>query len=190
MGAITGQSSLIFVFHPIRLRKKQGRADMLAAFSTKDLEKKPSRRTETFQAVSTNISSKMPTAFLVQKAKEKKKKGVVGQNSRWKGKAQAQSRWPSCNATRLCTLPGPKGKAVMNSLFSLLRHLCFKVRLTTQTSKMATSHCCVPSCSNDSRYNKYLSFHALPSDAKTRAEWIVKIRRDRTPNFEVGFDHF
>lgn len=74
MGAITGQSSLIFVFHPIRLRKKQGRADMLAAFSTKDLEKKPSRRTYTFQAVSTNISSKMPTEFLVKKAKEKKKK--------------------------------------------------------------------------------------------------------------------
>lgn len=73
MGAITGQSSLIFVFHPIRLSKKQGRADMLAAFSTKDLEKKPSRRIETFQAVSTNISSKMPTAFLVKKAKKKKR---------------------------------------------------------------------------------------------------------------------
>lgn len=48
MGAITGQSSLIFVFHPIGQHKKQGRADMLAAFSTKDLEKKPYRRIETF----------------------------------------------------------------------------------------------------------------------------------------------
>ena len=48
MGAITSQSSLIFVFHPIGQHKKQGRADMLAAFSTKDLEKKPYRRIETF----------------------------------------------------------------------------------------------------------------------------------------------
>ena len=90
MGAITGQSSLIFVFHPIRLRKKQGRADMLAAFSTKDLEKKPSRRIETFQAVSTNISSKMPTAFLVKKAK-KKKKGSSGKTVGEKAKRRPRA---------------------------------------------------------------------------------------------------
>ena len=89
MGAITGQSSLIFVFHPIRLRKKQGRADMLAAFSTKDLEKKPSRRIETFEAVSTNISSKMPTAFLVKKAKEKKKKKKRGRRAKQSVKRQS-----------------------------------------------------------------------------------------------------
>ena len=93
MGAITGQSSLIFVFHPIRLRKKQGRADMLAAFSTKDLEKKPSRRIETFEAVSTNISSKMPTAFLVKKAKEKKKKKKKGSSGKTVGeKAKRRPR--------------------------------------------------------------------------------------------------
>lgn len=168
MGAITGQSSLIFVFNPIGLHKKQGRADMLAAFSTKNLEKK------TFQK-DWDILSSFHQHFnqnahgVPRKKSKKKKKGIVGQNSRWKGKARAQSRWPRCNATRVCTLPGPKGKAVMNSLL-LLRHLCFKVWLTTQTSKMAALHCCVPSCSNDSRYNKYLSFHALPSEAKTRAE--------------------
>lgn len=162
MGAITGQSSLIETF--------QKDWDIWSSFHQHFIQN----------------AHGVPR----KKSKGKKKKGVVGQNSRWKGKALAQSRWPRCNATRLCTLPGPKGKVVMNSLFSLLRHLCFKVRLTTQTSKIAALHCCVPSCSNDSRYNKYLSFHALPSDAKTRAEWIVKIRRDRTPNFEVGFDHF
>ena len=64
------------------------------------------------------------------------------------------------------------------SLFSRLRHLFLKARLTAQTSKMAASHCCVPLCANDSRYNKDLSFHAFPTEDKRRAEWIVRIRRD------------
>ena len=112
MGAITGQSSLIFVFHPIRLHKKQGRADMLAAFSTKDLEKKPSRTIETFQAVSTNISSKMPTAFLVKKAKKKKKKkkGSSGKTVGEKAKRRPRAGDHAATQPECAHCLGPKEK--------------------------------------------------------------------------------
>ena len=48
-------------------------------------------------------------------------------------------------------------------------------------------HCCVPKCSSDSRYNKAISFHRLPSEKKAslRKEWIVKIRRDQGKSFQV-----
>uniref|UniRef100_A0A3B3RDS7 Si:dkey-60a16.1 n=1 Tax=Paramormyrops kingsleyae TaxID=1676925 RepID=A0A3B3RDS7_9TELE len=39
-------------------------------------------------------------------------------------------------------------------------------------------HCCVPLCTNSSRYNSILSFHSFPKDASVRAEWKVKVRRD------------
>ena len=50
-----------------------------------------------------------------------------------------------------------------------------------QTSKMADLL-----CTNDSRHNKSLPFHCFPREAKRRADWIVKIKRDPGPQFQVG----
>ena len=52
---------------------------------------------------------------------------------------------------------------------------------------MAAYHCCVPQCTNDSRYNEEISFHSFPIDSKRRVNWIVKIRRDPGPDFKVRF---
>ena len=55
--------------------------------------------------------------------------------------------------------------------------------------KKACYHCCVPKCNGDSRYDSSLRFHRIPSktkDAKLRAAWLVNIRRDEGPNFQVG----
>ena len=54
--------------------------------------------------------------------------------------------------------------------------------------KKSCYHCCVPKCNGDSRYDSSLRFHRIPSktkDAKLRAAWLVKIRRDEGPNFQV-----
>ena len=52
---------------------------------------------------------------------------------------------------------------------------------------MAAYHCCVPLCTNDSRYDegKQLSFYRFPCDNKLRKEWIAKIRPDVGQNFLV-----
>ncbi|XP_029183594.2 THAP domain-containing protein 11-like [Acropora millepora] len=61
---------------------------------------------------------------------------------------------------------------------------------------MSKFHCCVPLCTNDSRYNSALSFHRFPSSLELRRQWIVKIRRDEgecfqiTPNTRVCSEHF
>ena len=55
--------------------------------------------------------------------------------------------------------------------------------------KKSCYHCCVPKCNGDSRYDSSLRFHRIPSktkDAKLRVAWLVKIRRDEGPNFQVG----
>ena len=72
------------------------------------------------------------------------------------------------------------------SLFSCVGHIWLKARLTAQTFKMAATHCCLPLCTNDSKYNKEVSFHAFPKEAKRRAEWIVRTQRDPGQNFEVS----
>ena len=64
-------------------------------------------------------------------------------------------------------------------------HLGFKTRLLTQTRKMASYHCCVPNCTNDSRYDKSLSFHSIPNDPNRKKMWLIKIRRDEGPLFKV-----
>ncbi|XP_046558816.1 uncharacterized protein LOC124267872 [Haliotis rubra] len=48
-------------------------------------------------------------------------------------------------------------------------------------------HCCVPTCSNDSRYpsGRNLSFHNIPKDQDLRKRWIISIRRDEGPLFKV-----
>ncbi|XP_062585919.1 uncharacterized protein LOC134247604 [Saccostrea cucullata] len=52
---------------------------------------------------------------------------------------------------------------------------------------MSAYHCCVPLCTNDSRYDEknLLSFHRFPSDNELRKEWILKIRRDIGRNFQI-----
>ena len=66
-------------------------------------------------------------------------------------------------------------------------HPELKTRLPTQEREfqMAAYHYCVPLCTCDSRYEKDLSFHNFPADAKRRRDWIVKIRRDPGQMFEV-----
>ncbi|KAK0155174.1 THAP domain-containing protein 2 [Merluccius polli] len=66
-------------------------------------------------------------------------------------------------------------------------------RLAYQTVRTSSLHCCVPQCTNSSRYNKEISFHSFPVDAAIRAEWLSKIRRDRftpTKNTRVCSSHF
>ena len=66
-------------------------------------------------------------------------------------------------------------------------------RLAYQTVRKSSLHCCVPQCTNSSRYNKEISFHTFPVDAAIRAEWLRKIRRDRftpTKNTPVCSRHF
>ncbi|KAK0146645.1 THAP domain-containing protein 2 [Merluccius polli] len=66
-------------------------------------------------------------------------------------------------------------------------------RLAYQTVRTSSLHCCVPQCTNYSRYNKEISFHSFPVDAAIRAEWLSKIRRDRftpTKNTRVCSRHF
>ncbi len=52
----------------------------------------------------------------------------------------------------------------------------------------AMSYCCVPGCTSYQRKecDKELSFHRFPSDQKVCREWIVKIRRDVGPYFQVS----
>ncbi|CAH3133070.1 unnamed protein product [Pocillopora meandrina] len=53
---------------------------------------------------------------------------------------------------------------------------------------LPTSLCCVPLCNGDSCYHHELKFHHLPGhekDTKLREEWLVKIRRDKSPDFKI-----
>ena len=73
------------------------------------------------------------------------------------------------------------------------RHVCFVVfhastmsvftvkeqRLTYQKVWNSSLHCCVPKCTNSSRYNREISF--IPVDHAVRAEWMSKIRREDLP---------
>ena len=54
-------------------------------------------------------------------------------------------------------------------------------------NNMSKFHCCVPNCVSDSRYdaNKELSFHRFPQDSLSRKSWVIKIRRDVVPHFQV-----
>lgn len=66
-------------------------------------------------------------------------------------------------------------------------------RLAFQRVRTSALHCCVPQCTNSSRYNKELSFHSFPVDLAVRAEWLRKIRRDNfnpTKNTRVCGRHF
>ncbi|XP_074517129.1 uncharacterized protein LOC141783628 isoform X1 [Sebastes fasciatus] len=54
-------------------------------------------------------------------------------------------------------------------------------------------HCCVPLCSNSSRYNSVLSFHRFPKDPELRLKWLDRIRRDCltvTSHIKVCSRHF
>ena len=50
------------------------------------------------------------------------------------------------------------------------------------------SHCCVPECTSDKRYDieNKLSFHAFPTETSRKQEWIHKIRRDPGKYFKVS----
>ena len=49
-------------------------------------------------------------------------------------------------------------------------------------------HCCIPQCVNHSRRDPKgsLFFHRFPRDKKLQQQWIVKMRRDTSPNFRVS----
>uniref|UniRef100_A0A8D0CTF1 THAP-type domain-containing protein n=1 Tax=Sander lucioperca TaxID=283035 RepID=A0A8D0CTF1_SANLU len=52
-------------------------------------------------------------------------------------------------------------------------------RLKLQHQEKKTSlHCCVPLCTNSSRYNSILSFHRFPVDEEVKSVWTAKIRRE------------
>ena len=52
---------------------------------------------------------------------------------------------------------------------------------------MASRHCCVPGCvSDDRKKDKSITFHCFPKDKDLRKQWIVKIKRDEGPNFNVS----
>ena len=57
--------------------------------------------------------------------------------------------------------------------------------------KMGREYCCVPCCNNDARNEsgKGKSFHQFPKDLEMRKLWIVKIRRDEGPLFQVSRAH-
>ena len=54
------------------------------------------------------------------------------------------------------------------------------------------SHCCVPLCTSDARYDpeKKISFHKFSKDPKKRQDWIVKIKRDVGKHFQVSLTDF
>lgn len=53
------------------------------------------------------------------------------------------------------------------------------------TGRSSARHCCVPLCVSDDRYSETISFHRFPKDESLRKQWIVKIRRDEGPLFQV-----
>lgn len=59
-----------------------------------------------------------------------------------------------------------------------------------QVHSKAVHHCCVPLCTGDSRYDKTLRFHRMPSDKNARKVWIAKIRRDPGKLFQVSRAHY
>jgi hypothetical protein len=60
---------------------------------------------------------------------------------------------------------------------------------TVNKSKPAL-HCCVPLCTSDSRYNPELHFHHIPKNHELKRQWIIKIRRDEGPLFNVQCRYF
>ncbi|XP_063760850.1 uncharacterized protein LOC134878620 [Eleginops maclovinus] len=66
-------------------------------------------------------------------------------------------------------------------------------RLAFQRVGKSALHCCVPFCTNSSRYNREISFHSFPIDAEVKTQWLNKIRRDNfspTKNTRVCSRHF
>ena len=62
------------------------------------------------------------------------------------------------------------------------------VNKTSTKKKNTSQHCCVPLCTSDSRYDSTLHFHQIPQkDVEARKQWIINIRRDEGPYFQVGF---
>ncbi|XP_017309237.1 uncharacterized protein LOC108256664 isoform X2 [Ictalurus punctatus] len=49
----------------------------------------------------------------------------------------------------------------------------------------ARNHCSVPTCTNNSSKQPYLSFHSFPTDVLVRRKWICAIRRDEGEHFKI-----
>ncbi|MCI4391516.1 hypothetical protein PGIGA_G00135480 [Pangasianodon gigas] len=49
----------------------------------------------------------------------------------------------------------------------------------------ARNHCSVPTCTNNSSRQPYLSFHSFPTDVLVRKKWICAIRRDEGEHFKI-----
>ena len=66
---------------------------------------------------------------------------------------------------------------------------CFVNRAKAGTKISSSCHCCVPGCNSDSRYEnnntEAVWFHRFPIDKTTRKAWIIKIRRDKGPLFNI-----
>ena len=66
---------------------------------------------------------------------------------------------------------------------------CFVNRAKAGNGGTRNYHCCVPGCNSDSRYEnnntEVIWFHSFPSDKTIRKAWIIKIRRDEGPLFNI-----
>jgi hypothetical protein len=67
------------------------------------------------------------------------------------------------------------------------------LNMATEEKKTKRSYkvCCVPLCNNDTRYSgvENFSFHQFPSQEALRKRWIVNIRRDVGPYFQVSIQY-
>jgi len=52
-------------------------------------------------------------------------------------------------------------------------------------NKSNNCHCYVSNCYSNGRYDFQLNFHKFPKYDEMRKKWIVKIRRDIGPEFQV-----
>ena len=49
----------------------------------------------------------------------------------------------------------------------------------------SNNHCCVPLCTNRRKTSPLLAFHSFPRSEELRKRWIIAIRRDEGPTFQV-----
>ncbi|XP_060587731.1 THAP domain-containing protein 2-like [Ruditapes philippinarum] len=50
----------------------------------------------------------------------------------------------------------------------------------------SSSHCCVPLCYSDARYDNTIHFHKIPKDDTLKKQWIFNIRRDEGEHFKIS----
>ena len=61
---------------------------------------------------------------------------------------------------------------------------------STKPIKPNNRYCCVSMCNSDGRYDNDISFHHIPKDETIKKRWIIKIKRDEGPLFQVSSIQF